>query len=699
MKSEKIDVLIPTYNRPNALAVTLTSLAAQTMSEFRVVISDQSERQDVSDAGVVKAIVRVLQVHGHAVEIFKHLPRKGMAEQRHFLLEQANAPYALFLDDDLILEPYVLQNMLETLQSEELGFVGCALTGLSHLNDIRPNEQAIEIWEGPVTAETVHPDSPEWNRHRLHNAANIYHVAQKLALSPEKPLKYRVAWVGGCVMYDTAKLRSVGGFRFWKELPKEHSGEDVLAQMRVMARYGGCGLIPSGVYHQELPTTVPNRQVDAPKVLELYPAGAETSPGIMRKNSAFDINSQAGARALSGNIATYPLHLDHLSNLQGQAVSELQTESRTGMVMYPVTPVRNKTSYQHYEIEAGVRKIAVLRCNAIGDFIISLPALEALRHAYPGAEIVLFGLDWHADFLNGRPGPIDRVEVIPRMEGLHLFPGQEVDPGEVKAFFERMKAEGFDLAIQLHGGGRHSNPFIKQLGARLTIGARTNDAAMLDRWIPYMFYQMEILRQLEIMSLVGVEPVILEPRLEVTSKDLEEANRLVPASVSPLVLIHPGAGDPRRRWPAENFGFVGDTLASAGVRVAIIGGEAEQDLAASVVRAMDNDAINVSGRTTLGGLAGLLARADLVISNDSGPLHMAAAVGTPTIGIYWVGNLITYGPVSRSHNRPAISWRLDCPVCGLDCTKNDCEHEESFVADVSKTVIIESAFELLDLNR
>jgi hypothetical protein len=74
-----------------------------------------------------------------------------------------------------------------------------------------------------------------------------------------------VAWVGGCVMYQTACLHSVGGFHFWHDLPPAHCGEDVLAQLRVMARYGGCGLMPSGVYHQELPTTVEDRTCDAPK--------------------------------------------------------------------------------------------------------------------------------------------------------------------------------------------------------------------------------------------------------------------------------------------------------------------------------------------------------------------------------------------------------------------------------------------------
>jgi GT2 family glycosyltransferase len=266
-----LDLLIPTYRRPAALAVSLTSLAAQTFRDFRVVLSDQTEDGDSVLAGEVQAAIRVLQAHGQTVETHKHLPRRGMAEQRQFLLDQVTAPYALFLDDDVILEPDILARMLAAIREEDCGFVGCALIGLSFVDDVRPHEQHIEFWEGPVMPEEVSPDTPEWQRYRLHNAANLYHVQQRLGLTPDQQRKYRVAWVGGCVLYDTAKLRDVGGFSFWSELPAEHSGEDVLVQLRVMARYGGCGLIPSGVYHQELPTTVVDRRVDAPKVLRILP--------------------------------------------------------------------------------------------------------------------------------------------------------------------------------------------------------------------------------------------------------------------------------------------------------------------------------------------------------------------------------------------------------------------------------------------
>lgn len=264
MKAQ-LDVLIPTCDRPAALAVTLTSLTGQIERNFRVVVSDQSENGDAAASGEVRAAARVLEARGRPIEFHKHLPRRGMAEQRYYLLEQSSAPYTMYLDDDLILEADTIARLITALRLEGCGFAGCAAIGLSYLHDVRPHEQAIEFWKGLVQPEEVLPGSPAWERHKLHNAANVYHVQQRM--KPGEQRRYRVAWIGGCVMYDRAALLDCGGFEFWRELPPNHCGEDVLAQLRVMARYGGFGLLPSGVYHQELPTTLPDRSIDAPKVL------------------------------------------------------------------------------------------------------------------------------------------------------------------------------------------------------------------------------------------------------------------------------------------------------------------------------------------------------------------------------------------------------------------------------------------------
>lgn len=262
----RVDVLIPTCERPAALAVTLTSLLAQDIP-FRVVLSDQGEDTEVAESGEVAAVCRLLRAQGREVEAHRHLPRRGMAEQRQFLLDRARCRLALFLDDDVILEPGLLPRLVSTIDSEGCGFVGSAVVGLGFAGDIRPDEEAIELWDGPVVPERVRPGDAAWDRHRLHNAANLWHVQRRLGLPAGNQRLYKVAWVGGCVLYDVAKLRECGGYSFWEALPPDHAGEDVLAQLRVMERFGGCCVIPSGAFHQELPTTIPERPVDAPHVL------------------------------------------------------------------------------------------------------------------------------------------------------------------------------------------------------------------------------------------------------------------------------------------------------------------------------------------------------------------------------------------------------------------------------------------------
>jgi len=266
---QAIDVLIPTFQRPAALAATLTSLWAQTFTDFRVVVSDQSADPVSIDTGEIRAVARLLEASGRPVELLRHLPRRGLAEQRQFLLDRSDAPHVFFLDDDVILEPDLMARLEATLNTERCGFVGSGLIGLSYVNDIRPEQQAIEFWDSPVAPERVEPGSPQWQRHRLHSAANLLHVQRRLRLRANSQRLYKVAWVGGCVLYDRDKLVAVGGFEFWRDLPEQHCGEDVLAQLRLLARDGGCGLLPSGAYHQEIPTTVTDRRVDAPRELGL----------------------------------------------------------------------------------------------------------------------------------------------------------------------------------------------------------------------------------------------------------------------------------------------------------------------------------------------------------------------------------------------------------------------------------------------
>jgi ADP-heptose:LPS heptosyltransferase len=127
----------------------------------------------------------------------------------------------------------------------------------------------------------------------------------------------------------------------------------------------------------------------------------------------------------------------------------------------------------------------------------------------------------------------------------------------------------------------------------------------------------------------------------------------------------------------------------------VTGTAGEAGLVGAVLDAMEHAALDLGGRLSLGGLAALLARARVVVSNDSGPMHVAGAVGTPVVGVFWGGNVVTGAPPYRARMRPVASWRTACPVCGEDCMTSGCEHDASFVADVPVAEVLAAAEDLL----
>jgi len=279
--SVAVDVLVPTCNRPAELAVTLAGLAGQAGPAFRVVVSDQSTDTPGWEHPAAAAMVRVLEAQGRPVTLLRHLPRRGLAEHRQFLLDQATAEKCLFLDDDIWLEPGALERLSRALDELGCGFVGMAPQGLSYLDDRRPEQTAgFEAWDGPVVPERIRPGTPGFERWPLHNAANLSHLGADLSLEPGEWVPYRVAWLGGCVLYRREALNTAGGFSFWTSLPVDHAGEDVVAQWQVMERYGAAGILPSGAVHLESPTTVTDRRVEA-----------------------YDVVLSADSQAYSGNTA------------------------------------------------------------------------------------------------------------------------------------------------------------------------------------------------------------------------------------------------------------------------------------------------------------------------------------------------------------------------------------------------------------
>lgn len=364
------------------------------------------------------------------------------------------------------------------------------------------------------------------------------------------------------------------------------------------------------------------------------------------------------------------------------------------------------------------RKIAVLHAKALGDFIVTLPALAAIKETYPRTELVLLAKPWVKEFLASRPSPVDRVISVPVLSGIGASGTGEVeakvkgracntasrvDPAEAEPFYAAMRAEKFAAAVHMQGDGKTANPFIKKLGASLTVGVRNPPAEIIDRFIPYVHYQSEVLRHLEIAALLGARTTRLEPHIAVTKADEQEA---VPITEiikgKPYAVLHAGADDSRRVWPAVKFAAVADSLVERGYKVVLTGTPKEEEIITSVMRAMNHAAVPCTS-LALGGLAALLQKSALVISNDTGPLHLARAVGARTVGIFWAPNVLNWGPLSRSRHRLAISWQLECPQCRIKPVSPwpfqpvtpGCDHSYSFVEGVSVTEVLELAGELL----
>jgi GT2 family glycosyltransferase len=270
----ELDILVPTVDRPVELATTLAGLAAQ-QHPFGLVVSDQSAGPASYDTAPAQTMLRKLRAAGHPVRVGRHRPRRGLAEHRAALLARSASRYVLFVDDDVWLEPGTVTRLHEAIVELRCGLVGAAVQGLSYLDDQRPAELApFERWYGLPVPERIDPGTAEWQRWTLHNAANPAHLADRHVRPGERWVPYKIAWVGGCVLYDRRELDAVGGFEFWPELPENHCGEDVVVQQRVLARTGGAGILPSGAYHLESQTTVPDRTVQARDVVGLDPAGS-----------------------------------------------------------------------------------------------------------------------------------------------------------------------------------------------------------------------------------------------------------------------------------------------------------------------------------------------------------------------------------------------------------------------------------------
>jgi ADP-heptose:LPS heptosyltransferase len=291
------------------------------------------------------------------------------------------------------------------------------------------------------------------------------------------------------------------------------------------------------------------------------------------------------------------------------------------------------------------RKIAVLRASRLGDFICSSPALRALNLAFPRAEIVMITLPMLAD-VAARSPYIDRYVPFPGFPGIAE---QFFDARHATAFIQRMQAEDFDLTIQLQGTGVYSNTFVRLLGARTTVGfVRAEDPPhQLDAARVWPEHGHEIERLLALMRHLGIPPHGTELTFPLLAQETKVADELLADLPRPIIGIHPGSHDPRRRWPLEQYAELARRLLRRYGGTVVIFGEAfEIETAERLASAIGRAARHFAGRTPIPTLAAMIAQLSLFLTNDTGPAHIAYALGTPTVAMYRLGGTARYGPLN-----------------------------------------------------
>ncbi len=273
-----------------------------------------------------------------------------------------------------------------------------------------------------------------------------------------------------------------------------------------------------------------------------------------------------------------------------------------------------------------------------------------MRQAWPGVRITLVGLPWAKDFVARFARYLDSFQEFPGFDGL---PERGFDPARMRAFVAR--GSTFDLAIQLHGDGSVTNRFLPRLRARLTAGFFPPGQPCPDpaRFIPYPDNEHEIRRLLKLVRHLGIPWAGENLEFPLTHDDYHEANRVASAAGlrGDYVCLHPGARDPGRRWPLENFLQVGEALAASGRCIVLTGTAEEADQTAALRARLGDSCVDLAGRTSLGALGALLKKARLLISNDTGISHLAAALGVPSVTIFSASDRRRWAPLDTNRHR------------------------------------------------
>ena len=276
-----------------------------------------------------------------------------------------------------------------------------------------------------------------------------------------------------------------------------------------------------------------------------------------------------------------------------------------------------------------IKNILAVRNDRFGEFLLNIPALRALKEAYPGSKLTLVV----SPYLRELAGCLDCAdEVITWENRNHKF-------SEVLECSRQLKAKKFDLCV-IFNPSREFNIISFLAGIPRRIGYNRKLGILLTRRIEdrkHLGERHEVEYNLQLAELAGAKTTNPNPALRINQDALKGLSGELGAlkdSVS-LVAVHPWTSDPIKQWPLDNFYALTRKLMNLpNLKVVIVGGQEEMSKAARVFNEKEDGLLNLTGKTSLKQLAAILKRCKLLISGDSGPVHLAASVGTPTIAIF-----------------------------------------------------------------
>jgi lipopolysaccharide heptosyltransferase I len=322
-------------------------------------------------------------------------------------------------------------------------------------------------------------------------------------------------------------------------------------------------------------------------------------------------------------------------------------------------PARESAPADAGRLAPDARRILVVRLGAMGDIVHALPLLASLRGRWPGARV-----DWlvdrrHLAILDLVPGVAEVITIDTRR-----FTGDAGWPGVVR----RLRRARYDVVIDAQGLIK-SALLARLSGAPVVVGFSSAHAReRLAGWLYSVAVRPDAPHVVDRGLALAVAAGVTRPvrQFDLTVPDPSPAILQILAMLDRFVVLNPGAAWPNKRWPADRFGAVAARLHELrGLRSLVTWGPGEEALALDVVARADAAAI-LAPATSLADLVGLLARASLVISGDTGPLHLAAALGTPTVGIFGPTDPWRNGPWAPSdealsrHDRCTCSHKRRC---------------------------------------